>query len=165
MHPPQRNTKNQANNTNGNTARRKSEVIGTIYAFAEKHARTTNLGPIANSSEAKAPTAGMDGPARTSKACVFTTTPNPVANTCIWIFTPLTDQLIFGGDVVVAWGEARFDGCSFTQTADPVVAADGDSYERDALDAYFTACKRGKRIIVSPRTGEPMDAMMMPNRA
>lgn len=62
-------------------------------------------------------------------------------------------------------GRGALDGCSFTQTADPVVAADGDSYERDALDAYFTACKRGKRVIVSPRTGEPMDAMMMPNRA
>lgn len=48
-----------------------------LTAFAEKRARATNLGPIANNSEAEAPTAGLDGPARHRKHVFLPQPPIP----------------------------------------------------------------------------------------
>lgn len=48
---------------------------------------------------------------------------------------------------------------------DPVVAPDGYSYERKALEAYYARCRGdGKREPVSPATGKPMAFDMLDNR-
>lgn len=46
---------------------------------------------------------------------------------------------------------------------DPWVASDGWSYEKAALKAYIQMQKQQARAVVSPKTGEAIQDLMMPN--
>jgi hypothetical protein len=58
---------------------------------------------------------------------------------------------------------------TYEQMSDPVIAMDGHSYERSALERWFDESARSGRNIdigvISPMTGEPMGLMLIPNYA
>lgn len=47
---------------------------------------------------------------------------------------------------------------------DPVVAEDGNSYEKIAIEAYFFSCQQKEITILSPLTGLPMGSGLIRNR-
>ena len=49
---------------------------------------------------------------------------------------------------------------------DPVLASDGHTYEREAIEAWFVKARMSNMIVTSPVTGQPLDHLTLtPNAA
>lgn len=48
---------------------------------------------------------------------------------------------------------------------DPCIASDGETYERSAIESYLTGLRELHRPLISPMTKEPMNDVLIPNRA
>ena len=52
---------------------------------------------------------------------------------------------------------------SFVLMTEPVIAMDGHSYEKSAIEAWIATCETKKRQLTSPFTNEPMTNTLIPN--